>query len=73
MKNATKTPARCWLTWSYPTSQNAKKAGHGKTGCWTIEAQTRAVMPKVVAYYAPDQKAQAEAALETLRAGKAVA
>lgn len=45
------------VEWAYPTSDNARKFGFAKTGCWTVETQIGIEPPKALAGYVDRQSA----------------
>ena len=53
------------VSYSYPTSPNAKKYGFYKTGCYTVETITDEKPPKSLAAFATKKEAVAFA--ETLK------
>ena len=53
-----KNDTRKFISWSYPTSDNAKKFGFYKTGCWTVETTTDNKPPIAIAGYATKEEAK---------------
>lgn len=52
------------VEWAYPTSDNARRFGFVKSGCWTVETSAAGKPPKALAGYA--QKADALAHAKTI-------